>query len=316
MEERNLNSSIILYEAKTEADIRRFRAELRAYHTRDIFPEEKDQEELAYFLGEEYRGQIEALRKRERDPLHFLFLRRDGEEIGFAMPVLYGSEDGKCFLLEFCVYPAFRGNGTGHACAEALLAWARARGMRYAELNCGGDPRRPRFWGRLGFRPNGADEWGEPLMLLPPEEDIPLTVERLTEPDGQLFRLENSFRRSVGEEPLTEAEKERLADAVRAGRIVFFAVRRGVRAVGLCSVSASFSTFACGEVGSFEDFYLEPCFRGKGAARLLANAAQDWCRERGIASLTVTCAPCDEGMYRALGFDTPLGQTLAHLREG
>lgn len=120
----------------------------------------------------------------------------------------------------------------------------------------------------------------------------------------------------MGEEPLTEAEKERLADAVRAGRIVFFAVRRGVRAVGLCSVSASFSTFACGEVGSFEDFYLEPCFRGKGSARLLANAARDWCRERGIASLTVTCAPCDEGMYRALGFDTPLGQTLAHLREG
>ena len=153
-------------------------------------------------------------------------------------------------------------------------------------------------------------------MLLPPEEDIPLTAERLTAPDGQLFRLENSFRRSVGEEPLTEAEKERLADAVRAGRIVFFAARRGVRAVGLCSVSAGFSTFACGEVGSFEDFYLEPCFRGKGAARLLANAARDWCREEGIASLTVTCAPCDEGMYRALGFDTPLGQTLAHLREG
>lgn len=50
MEERNLNSSIILYEAKTEADIRRFRAELRAYHARDIFPGG------AYFLGEEYRG--------------------------------------------------------------------------------------------------------------------------------------------------------------------------------------------------------------------------------------------------------------------
>ena len=82
-----MNSNIILYEAKTEADIRRFRAELRAYHARDIFPGDKDREELAYFLGKEYRGQIEALRKRERDPLHFLFLRRDGEEIGFAMPV-------------------------------------------------------------------------------------------------------------------------------------------------------------------------------------------------------------------------------------
>lgn len=149
------------------------------------------------------------------------------------------------------------------------------------------------------------------------EEDIRrIRVERLTEPDERLFRLEDRFRRAVGEEPMTEEEKERLSAAVRAGQIVFFLARWETQAVGLCSVSPCFSTFACGEVGSFEDFYLEPDFRGKGAARLLASAARDWCREKGIASLTVTCAPCDEGMYRALGFDTPLGQTLAHLTEG
>ena len=133
---------------------------------------------------------------------------------------------------------------------------------------------------------------------------------------GRLFRLEDRFRRAVGEEPLTEEERERLSAAVRAGQIVFFLAMWETQAVGLCSVSPCFSTFACGEVGSFEDFYLEPDFRGKGAARLLAQAARDWCREEGIASLTVTCAPCDEGMYRALGFDTPLGQTSARLREG
>ena len=312
MEERKLNS-ITICEATTQADVRRFRAELGAYHTRDILPRDEDREDLAYFLGEEYRGRIEALRTRERDPLHFLFFRRGEEEIGFAMPVIYGSEDGRCFLLEFCVYPPFRGGGTGRACAGALLSWARTRGMAYAELNIGGDPRRARFWQRLGLRPNGVDEWGEPLMLLPPEEDIPLTAERLTEPDRQLFRLENSFRQAVGEEVLTEGEKAALSAAVRAGRIVFFTAKRQNRAVGLCSVSTGFSTFACGEVGSFEDFYIEPCFRGKGAARLLAGAALAWCRERGVASLTVTCAPCDEGMYRALGFDTPLGQTFAAL---
>ena len=187
--------------------------------------------------------------------------------------------------------------------------------MAYAELNYGGDPRRLRFWQRLGFRPNGADEWGEPLLLLPPEEDVPLRAERLTEPDWQLFRLENSFRRAVGEEPLTEEEKNTLSAAVQAGRIAFFTVKRRTRCVGLCSVSACFSTFACGQAGSFEDFYIEPCFRGKGGARLLVAAANAWCRETGIASLTVTCAPCDEGLYQALGFGTPLGRTFAHLAE-
>ena len=73
-----------------------------------------------------------------------------------------------------------------------------------------------------------------------------------------------------------------------------------------------FSTFACSDTGVFDDFYIEPVFRKKGIARMLAQAAQSWCAENGLASLTVTCAPCDEGMYQALGFDVRLGSTFAH----
>ena len=87
--------------------------------------------------------------------------------------------------------------------------------------------------------------------------------------------------------------------------------KRGYRAVGMCSVAKCFSTFACTDTGVFDDFYIEPVFRKKGVARKLAQAAQDWCKENGLASLTVTCAPCDEGMYQALGFDIRLGSTFA-----
>ena len=89
--------------------------------------------------------------------------------------------------------------------------------------------------------------------------------------------------------------------------------RRTGGAVGMCSVSRCWSTFSCGWTAALEDFYVEPAFRKKGIARLLAGAAQRWCAEQGIASLTVCCAPCDEGMYRALGFSEPLGRTLACL---
>ena len=61
--------------------------------------------------------------------------------------------------------------------------------------------------------------------------------------------------------------------------------------------------------GVFDDFYIEPVFRKKGIARQLALAAQDWCKENGLASLTVTCAPCDERMYQSLGFEFRLGST-------
>ena len=39
----------------------------------------------------------------------------------------------------------------------------------------------------------------------------------------------------------------------------------------------------------------------------------NWSMENGLASLTVTCAPCDEGMYQVLGFDARLGATFAHI---
>ena len=80
--------------------------------------------------------------------------------------------------------------------------------------------------------------------------------------------------------------------------------------MGMCSVAKCFSTFACSETGVFDDFYIEPVFRKKGVARMLAQAAQDWCKENGLASLTVTCAPCDVGVYQALGFDFRLGTTF------
>lgn len=310
-----MKNQITIREAISEADIAVFWEQLHTYHTRDIFPDPED-ESLTHFLNDaEYRAQIERVHDRPQDNCQYLFFQRSGQDIGFALPVIFTSEDGKCFIMEFCVYPEFRGNGTGRECAKALLNWAKERGARYAELNYGSDERRLRFWKRVGFVENGADEWGEPLLLLPPAEAVPFTVEILKEPtDWQLLKLENGFKRAIGEETLTKKQQKQLQQAVREGRLTFFLARRGYRAVGMCSIAVSYSTFSCSNVGVFEDFYIEPAFRNRGIARKLAEAAQSWCRENGITSLSVCCAPCDEAMYQALGFDTSLGTTFAHMK--
>ncbi|MGN0786474.1 MAG: GNAT family N-acetyltransferase [Christensenellales bacterium] len=148
-----------------------------------------------------------------------MFFHRDGQDIGFAMPVIFTTEDGKCFIMEYCVYPEFRGNGTGKECAGVLLDWARKNGALYAELNCGSNERRLRFWESLGFIKNGADEWGEPLMILPPKDDVPITVEILTDSeDWQLKKLENGFLKEIGEQALTEEKQEQLRQAIRDGK--------------------------------------------------------------------------------------------------
>lgn len=308
-----MENQITVREAVTENDAALFWEQLRIYYKRDIFPD-SNSEEPEYFLGPEYHDHMMKIHGRSQDRCYFLFFNREGQDIGFAMPVVFTSEDGKCFIMEFCVYPEFRGNGTGKECARVLLNWAKEHRGLYAELNHGSNERRRHFWETVGFIDNGVDEWGEPLMLLPPAEEIPVTVEALADPeDWQLKKLLNGFLREIGETLATEEKQKQLAQGIREGQITFFLAKRGCRAVGMCSVARCFSTFACSDIGVFDDFYIEPVFRKKGIARKLVLAAQEWCKEKDFASLTVCCAPCDEPMYQKLGFDVALGHTYAHL---
>ena len=151
-------------------------------------------------------------------------------------------------------------------------------------------------------------------MILPPKDELPINIELLEDAaDWQLKKLENGFLKEIGEEALSEEKQEALSKAIREGKIKFFIAKRGYRAVGMCSVAECWSTFSCAETAVFEDFYIEPVFRGKGIARMLAAEAQKWCAERGLSSLSVCCAPCDEEMYKSLGFDVQLGKTFAYL---
>ena len=194
-----MNKTIHIREAVTPEEVERFWQELHAYHARDIFPDPAE-EDRAYFLDDsQYRAAVQRIHDREGDRCYYLLFRREGRDIGFALTALYPSEDGKCFVMEFCVLPEFRGGGTGTACARLLLDWAADRGAQYGELNAA-DPRRIRFWSRLGFRPNGRDEWGDTLMLRPPEQALPITVELLRDPaDWQLRKLENGYLAEIGE---------------------------------------------------------------------------------------------------------------------
>ncbi|MBP3658381.1 MAG: GNAT family N-acetyltransferase, partial [Oscillospiraceae bacterium] len=153
-----MKNQITIREAITEADIAAFWGQLHTYHMRDIFPDSEDENRKHFLDNTEYRAQIQRVHDRQQDRCYYLFFHQNGQDIGFALPAIFTSEDGKCFILEFCIFPAFRGGGTGRSCADALLSWAKMRSARYAELNYGGDERRLRFWKRVGFVENGADE--------------------------------------------------------------------------------------------------------------------------------------------------------------
>lgn len=191
-----MENQITVCEAVTESDAAAFWEQLHTYYKRDIFPDPNDKDREYFLSDTEYRAHMQKIHDRPQDRCYYLFFCRDGQKIGFALPVIYTSEDGKCFVMEYCVYPEYRGNGTGKKCAKVLLSWAKEHGALYVELNYGGDVRRECFWESQGFVKNGFDEWGEPLMILPPEDEISFTVEVLNDPtDWQLLKLENGFKK-------------------------------------------------------------------------------------------------------------------------
>ena len=123
-----MTNTITIREAITETEASHFWQQMHAYHARDIFPNPED-EDRAYFLDDsQYRKQIQQIHDRETDRCYYLLFEQNGQEVGFCLPVLFLSEDGKCFIMEFCVYPEFRGKGVGTQCAQALWQWAAERG--------------------------------------------------------------------------------------------------------------------------------------------------------------------------------------------
>lgn len=124
----------------------------------------EDDEDKEYFQSGEYRDVIRAHMVREADRHHMVYFVRDGERIGAAQYNTYQSEDGKCFVLDYWVFPQFRGNGTGHRCFETLELYTKLDGAVYYELNCTKE-NAMRFWKSLGFVESGVDEYDMPVMV-------------------------------------------------------------------------------------------------------------------------------------------------------
>ncbi len=126
-----------------------------------------------------------------------------------------------------------------------------------------------------------------------------------------LSQLLNGFKKAVDEQPLTQPEWAALRTGIEEDRIFYYIAWQNGRAVGICSLCPTFSSFLCAAGGIFEDFYVVPDARGTGVARTLVQHARSMVEGWGGKTLTVTCAECDREMYRALGFTEPIGTTLS-----
>ena len=127
-----------------------------------------DEEDISYFSGSEYRGILEDHMLRDPDKQHMVYFYQSVKRIGAASYCTFQSEDGKCFILDYWVFPEFRGKGTGHQCFEALKSYTKQDGAKYYQLNSTKEAS-IRFWKSLGFVEDSTDEYGDPLFVYHPE---------------------------------------------------------------------------------------------------------------------------------------------------
>ncbi|HMC36830.1 MAG TPA: GNAT family N-acetyltransferase, partial [Actinomycetota bacterium] len=86
-----------------------------------------------------------------------------------------------------------------------------------------------------------------------------------------------------------------------------FVAAVGQATVGVSTVTANFG-LEYGWASELEDLYVLPSHRGRGVARRLLEAAEEWARADGCALMLVTVTPEGQeahdlmGFYRHLGF--------------
>jgi len=154
---------MIRIEEIPKKDVETFWALHWEYLNRDVFDPTFSEEDRAYFQSDAYRKTIESFLDGDPDRVHMVYFKDGEKRVGCAQYIIYKSEDHKCLVLDFWVFPEFRGNGMGHRCFEALMEYTKADDAAYYSINCS-DERAKRFWMSLGFVDDVVEEYGDPLM--------------------------------------------------------------------------------------------------------------------------------------------------------
>ncbi len=164
------DNEFVIERIETDEELQKYWKIRDEYMVRDVFPDasfgppltETDKE---WFFSEKYRNTVTAISKRDIDRFNFVFLKMNNDIVGFADYGTYLSEDGKCFIVDFCILPEFRNKGLGGKYFTMIKLMEVEKGAKYFELNVSND-RNKHFWEMQGFMFDGYDEYGAMLMKM------------------------------------------------------------------------------------------------------------------------------------------------------
>lgn len=163
-----MTEKILIKKIELEEELAKFWRMRDKYMTQDIIPNVEIGEPITkgdkeWFFSDEYRSHMNKLFQRKQDTAYPLFFIKNDAIIGFASYCTYLSEDGKCFIIDFCILSEYRNKGLGTKVFRQFSEKEIRRGARYFALNTSNN-RNKDFWEKQGFELYGQDEYGSILM--------------------------------------------------------------------------------------------------------------------------------------------------------
>ena len=160
-----MNLELKLHKAKTREEIDLFWQKRDQYMREDVIPnctlgKPLDEEDIEWFFSKEYKEHIMNAFNRSVNPLNIVFFLKNDEYVGFCVYVIYTSEDGKCFIVDYCIDAKYRNQNLGRQFFYILKEQVIKEGAKYFALNLSNENNQ-RFWESLGFKKSYVDEYGE-----------------------------------------------------------------------------------------------------------------------------------------------------------
>lgn len=158
-----MENNINLYYVNNNKDVECFWEKRNYYMIKDIIPncnlgDEITAEDVEWFFSKGYKDHIMKLYERNKDPLYIVFINKDKLNVGFITYIIYNREDGKCFVLDYCIYKQYRDMGIGKIAFNLLEKDFISKGATYIHLNVS-NLNNERFWISNGFiKTNIMDE--------------------------------------------------------------------------------------------------------------------------------------------------------------
>ncbi|QQK08682.1 GNAT family N-acetyltransferase [Miniphocaeibacter halophilus] len=257
MKENNLEIKII--NSREELDLLwNMRDE---YMYRDILSNDKigleiTEKDREWLLSPEYRDYMEKLFFRNINKAYPVLLKKEKKVVGFCIYCTYHSEDGKCFIVEYCILPKYRGNKLGTVFFNMIKETEVLKGAKYFELNVS-NKRNMSFWMKQGFNFKGIDKYGS--VILTTEKDSIL-----------LFNLDENNWLDIISLKLSEEQLRYVSSPLgvlargyiyRKYNPIIFGIQKGKETIGVLMVRDIYERPECYEL---QQFLIDIKYQNKG----------------------------------------------------